>query len=207
GPARGGARCLRTAGRAGSLRAAGRGARLLRAPGRRARLLRTAGRGARLLLRPAALRPAALRRTTRGVVLVGSLLRPGARPASLVHAALESVHQAEHLATLGLALLLLLALLAEGGLRVDRLTLLELLVEQGVQLLLVLISELLGIEVIAELLDQRPGHLHLLRLRLRSLAGGGEVDLPQVLGPAHGLQHHQVVMDAEHRQPGLGAQG
>src|SRR5690606_29136540 len=97
----------------------------------RGRLLRARRRGGRLL-GGGLLRGGLLR----GGLLRGGLLGRRLSPAALLHGALERLHEVEHLAAL-------LGLATEGGLRVERVALLELRLDERAQLLLVLVGELL----------------------------------------------------------------
>src|SRR5215217_8608916 len=119
----------------------------------------------------------------RGLALVG---RPTARP---LHAAPQGAHQVDDGAA-GVLRLFRLHDLAAGLLGL----------QQGGEGGPVLVGELGGIEAAAHRRDQRLGHLQLLRPHADVLVEEAEVRRPDLVGPAHGVQHHDAVPDPQRGQ-------
>ena len=80
---------------------------------------------------------------------------------------------------------------------------LELLLNQRAQLCLVVVLELLGGEIGAELLDEGCRHLQLLRTDLAVLPGLREVSLADLVPPEQPLEHQNVPAHAHGAQSGL----
>ncbi len=148
-------------------------------------------------IRPTGLRSAgcALRPARRGL---RAALR-GIRPAALRRDRLaQRLHEVDDLAAL-----LLLGLLAERGGRVDGVALLELGLDEGAQLLLVLVDVLLGLEVGDEALDELLRQVELLRRDPHGLVERGELRRPHLVAPEQRLHHQHVAVHSQRREPGL----
>ena len=117
---------------------------------------------------------------------------------ALLDAALQGLHQVDDL-----GLLAVLGLLAERGRGVEGVALLELGLDERAELLLVVVGELAGVEVGGQGVDQLRGHVALLLADARHLVEHVEVGLAHLVVPEHRLQHQRLVLDPQHREPGL----
>src|SRR5947208_6238493 len=105
----------------------------------------------------------------------------------LLHARLQRLHEVDDLRLLGLGHVLDLAAVDLG-------------LDDVLQGLPVLVLELLGLEVVGEVLDEALRHLDLLRADLRRLLELGEVGGADLVGPEHRLQDEDVVLEPERAQ-------
>ncbi|VXB93325.1 hypothetical protein ARTHRO9AX_20284 [Arthrobacter sp. 9AX] len=134
----------------------------------------------------------------RGLRFVPGPARSSSAPALPVQASLQRLHQVDDL-----ALAALTGLHTKRFLSVQRVALLEFGLDELAELHLVVIGEVLGVEVSRHGFHEGGGHLTLLWGDLDGHIQGRKAGFAHFIRPEQGLEHQDVVLDAQRTQPGL----